>query len=503
MKKKVFICGLVQESNSFNPVLTDFEDFSTSGIYDGQALLDSDGRAGETLNGMICAARQRGLELVGGRRMRSKSGGPVDHAVVEDFLKRTLDGIEQTGALDGVLLSLHGATVSDRSDDVCGDIVQAVRRAVGQKAAIAVSLDLHGNVTRKMMENADFVCGYQTYPHLDLYEVGFRAARLLADRLEGRPLVTVRAAIPMIAPPHGYTTTRGSLHELMERGHALVRAGQIADFSVFQAQPWLDVSELASTVVVTADSREAAVKAARELTAMEFALRHELQGEKLWSVEQVIQAARDNTLDKPVVLVDSADSPNAGANGDSAAVLEKLLPFRDELYCALSVNDAAAVERAFSMGVGARGDFVLGASLAPGLSRPVEVKDAVVRSLHMGRFRLQGPAERGQMRNVGRSAVLEAGKLQILVCVRAQNCGDRQFYRAFGIEPDLCGLVCVKACTSFRAGYEPMAAMICSAATPGAAGPVLEDMPFTRLPRPMFPFNEITEEDIQGPEVFR
>ena len=452
MKKRVFICGLVQESNSFNPVLTDFEDFSTSGIYDGQALLDSDGRAGETLNGMICAARQRGLELVGGRRMRSKSGGPVAHAVVEDFLGRTLEGIRGAGALDGVLLSLHGATVSDRSDDVCGDIVQAVRRAVGQKAAIAVSLDLHGNVTRKMMENADFVCGYQTYPHLDLYEVGLRAARLLADRLEGRPLVTVCAAIPMIAPPHGYTTTRGSLHELMERGHALVRAGQIADFSVFQAQPWLDVSELASTVVVTADSREAAVKAARELTAMEFALRHELQGEKLWSVEQVIQAARDNTLDKPVVLVDSADSPNAGANGDSAAVLEKLLPFRDELYCALSVNDAAAVERAFSMGVGARGDFVLGASLAPGLSRPVEVKDAVVRSLHMGRFRLQGPAERGQMRNVGRSVVLEAGKLQILVFVRAQNCGDRQFYRAFGIEPDLCGLVCVKACTSFRAG---------------------------------------------------
>ena len=108
MKKKVFICGLVQESNSFNPVLTDFEDFSTSGIYDGQALLDSGGRVGETLDGMICAARQRGLELVGGRRMRSKSGGPVDHAVVEDFLKRTLDGIEQTGALDGVLLSLTG-----------------------------------------------------------------------------------------------------------------------------------------------------------------------------------------------------------------------------------------------------------------------------------------------------------------------------------------------------------------------------------------------------------
>ena len=117
------------------------------------------------------------------------------HAVVEDFLGRTLEGIRGAGALDGVLLSLHGATVSDRSDDVCGDIVQAVRRAVGQKAAIAVSLDLHGNVTRKMMENADFVCGYQTYPHLDLYEVGFRAARLLADREPG-VLLCPLAALP-------------------------------------------------------------------------------------------------------------------------------------------------------------------------------------------------------------------------------------------------------------------------------------------------------------------
>ena len=503
MKKNVFVCGLVQESNSFNPVLTEFEAFSTSGIFDGEALVHAEGRAGETINGMIHGATRRGLTVHGGRRMRSKSGGPVDHTIVADFLDRTLNGIRQAAPIDGVLLSLHGATVSDISDDVCGDIIDAVRQTVGEDAVIAVALDLHANVTEKMMSAADFICGYQTYPHLDLYQVGYRAASLLADALEGRPLVTVRAALPMIAPPHGYTTTRGALHELMACGHDMVRQGTISDFSVFQAQPWLNVEELASTVVVTAPTEEAATAAASRLTEMEFALRRELLGEELWTIDQVIQAALDNNTDKPVVLVDSADSPNAGANGDSAAVLEHLLPYRDRLRCAVALNDAAAVEKAFAMGVGASADFTLGASLAPELSRPVVVPNAVVRSLHDGRFHLQGPAERGQLRDIGHCAVLDAGELQILVCTLAQNCGDRQFYRSFGIEPTLCDLVSVKACTSFRAGYEPIAAMICNTATPGAAGPVLQDMPFTRLPQPMFPFDEITACDIIGPKRYR
>lgn len=503
MKRNVFVCGLVQESNSFNPVLTEFEAYSASGIFDGEALVCAEGRAGETINGMIHGATRRGLTVYGGRRMRSKSGGPVDHAIVEDFLTRTLDGLRQLDTLDGVLLSLHGATVSDVSDDVCGDIIDTIRRAVGEKVVIAVSLDLHANVTEKMMSGADFICGYQTYPHLDHYQVGYRAAQLLADALEGKALVTVRAALPMIAPPHGYTTTRGALHELMECGHDMVRQGTITDFSVFQAQPWLNVKELASSVVVTAPTEEAAVSAATRLADMEFALRHELQGEKLWRIDQVIQAALDNSTDKPVVLVDSADSPNAGANGDSAAVLEQLLPYRDRLRCAVALNDQAAVEKAFALGVGASADFTLGASLAPELSRPVVVPNAVVRSLHEGHFLLQGPAERGQLRDIGRSAVLVAGELQILICTLAQNCGDRQFYRGFGIEPTLCDLVSVKACTSFRAGYEPIAAMICNTATPGAAGPVLQDMPYTRLPRPMFPFDEISICDVTAPKRYR
>jgi microcystin degradation protein MlrC len=161
------------------------------------------------------------------------------------------------------------------------------------------------------------------------------------------------------------------------------------------------------------------------------------------------------------------------------------------------------VEKAFQLGVGACADFTLGASIAPELSRPVKVPNATVRSLHDGTFRLGGPAERGQLRHMGRSAVLQAGEISILVTQRGQNNGDLQFYRGFGIEPTLCRLVDVKACTSFRAAYEPISALICNTITPGAAGVELLELPFKNIPSPFYPFSEITEDMIPAPVVLR
>ena len=503
MEKRIFVCGMLQESNSFNPVLASFEDFQSSGIYEGDQLVHANGKAGPTMDGMIQGVLDSGFIPVGGVRMRSKSGGPVDHTVVDFFLEKTLGGLKEAGEVAGVLVSLHGATQSDTSDDVCGDILTAIRELVGQEVVIAASCDLHANVTERMARAADFVCGYQTYPHLDYFEAGYRPAMLMARKIKGEPIKMVRAAVPMMAPAHGYSTTRGELRELMERAKEMVNSGRILDFSIFQVQPWLDVEKTASVVLVAAGDEQTAKAAAGELIHAEFALRKSLQGEKLWTVPEVIDAALKNPEEKPVILVDSADSPNAGACGDSAAVLEELLPYRDQMRMAFSVNDAAAVEKAFALGIGAKSDFELGASLAPRLSRPVLVRDAVVRSLHDGVFYLGGPAERGQRRSLGRSAVLQAGEILILITVRGQNNGDLQFYRSFGIEPTLCRLVCVKACSSFRAGYEPVSALICNTATPGAAGPVLTALPFEKLPKPFYPLQEITEEMISEPVCYR
>lgn len=507
--KRIYLCGLQQETDSFNLVPTTIKDYL--GVdYDDPAYHQETGRiypesiSDGAVRGMLDVMERRGYEVICGVHAKARSGGAVQQDVVDWFLDHTIGEIRQAGKLDGVLVVLHGATQSAESDDVCGDILTAIRQEVGGEAVIAASCDLHANVTRRMAGAADYICGYQTYPHLDFFQVGSRAATLLADKLEGRQLKMAHVTVPVMASAHAYTTERGGLKQLMDRGHDMVARGRLADFSIFQVQPWLDVKEIGSAVLAVAEDEETAVAAAWELALGNFSLREELQGERLWTIEEVVDAARNNHRDgHPVVLSDSADSPGAGANGDSAAVLEAVLPYRDSLRVAFALDDIPAVEKAWQLGVGAVADFTLGATRAPHLSHSVVVKDAVVRSLSDGTFIHEGAAKRGEEVNIGRCAVLQAGKIKILVSTNSQLNGDLQFYRGFGIEPTLCDLVNVKRCTSFRVNYEPFAAMICNASTPGASSPDLKSLPYQRIPRPFYPFDEVTEEMIDQPVCYR
>lgn len=509
--QRVFICGFHQETASFNPIPSTWEDYTRRCAGVGQELIDNvrEGGAaresayGAIFGGMLDVAESRGYEVLAGMDVGAYSGGAVQQSVVDRFLKENLTMLREAMPVKAVVVGLHGATQSDASNDVCGDILTAIRETVGEDVVIAASCDLHANVTERMMRAADYICGYQTYPHLDFYRVGSRAARLALDKVEGKGPKMAWVTLPQMAPAHGYTTEKGGLKKLMDRAHAMVDAGEIVDFSIFQVQPWLDVDKSGSTILVAACDEAKAISVAADLAAEEFSLREELQGPKLWTIDEVVQATIDNKEDKPVVLVDSSDSPGAGSPGDSAEVLKYLLPYRDTLRAAVTVVDVAAVEKAYALGVGGRADFVLGGTVAPSLSAPVEVKDCVVKSLHNGEFVLEGPASRGAKSNMGPAAVLQAGQLMILVNHAGGNCKDPQFYRSVGIEPTLCRLVDVKACTSFRAAYEPISAMICNTITPGAAGVELRTLPFKNIPAPFYPFQETTEDMIPTPVCLR
>jgi microcystin degradation protein MlrC len=351
------------------------------------------------------------------------------------------------------------------------------------------------------MRTIDFISGYQTYPHLDMYETGYRAARRMIECLQGKRTKTARVAIPQIAPAHAYTTGEGALGTLMKKAQNLKDSGKIIDYNIFQVQPWLDIKDIASTVVICAETEERAKDIATELAKDELALRKELQGEALPSVAEIVQKALSNDTGKPIVLGDSADSPNAGACGDCAEILEYVLPYQETLSTAVGLMDPVAVEKAFEVGEGNTATFSLGATIAPKLSKPVTLT-ATVQGLYDGDFYRVGPQEKGVKVSLGKTAVLQAGKVRIhLVCKGL--IGDLGFYRAFGTEPSDCQLVCVKACTSFRAGYAPISHAIYNANTHGAAGCSLKELPYKNLPKPFYPFEEIGEEDISHAKIYR
>ena len=499
--KKVLIVGLHEESNSFNPVIENYSLFENYGVYDGDEVVKEGAKSGVTVLGMVKALKERGITPVGGLTLRADSGGPISSTIVERFLTAFEKAVEKHPDIDGVLACMHGATVSEKSFDVCGDIFEKMREIVGDKVVISASFDLHANITEKVMKNCDFVSGYQTYPHLDLENTGYRAGQRLAERLEGKRYVSAKVNIPQIAPAHAYTTGTGNLKVLMDEAEALKKSGVIVDYNIFQVQPWLDVPELNSTIIICAKDEQTAVSVAEDLAKKQFALRKELLGTPLLTIDEVIEIALNNKTGKPVVLADSSDSPNAGACGDSPAVLEKVLPYKDILSVAVGLNDEKAVEKAFELGVGTEAEFTIGGAIAPEISKPVKVL-AKVKSLHDGKFKKYGPQERGIEINLGKTAVLQVGKIHIHLSCRTLQ-GDIAFYRAFGTEPSLCDLVAVKVCTSFRAGYKDIASHMINADTPGVSACNLLSLPYKHRPVPLYPFEEITEDHISKAKIYR
>ncbi|MBE6645712.1 MAG: M81 family metallopeptidase [Ruminococcaceae bacterium] len=502
MSKRVFMCGFSQESNSFNPVLADMNEFDSFDPFWGDAKTP-DKLCLPSAQGMYETFKEADAELLCGPVIRAGSGGPVEHSVIDYFIDKTLKQLKSFGKVDGVAVAMHGATVSDKEEDVCGYILESIRKEVGDDVIISASFDLHGNMTEKIMKNADYVSGFQQYPHLDQKETGIRAAKRLLEALCGKGGKTAIASIPMIASAHGYTTFDGALGKLVSRAKKMIEQGEIIDYTIFEVQPWLDVKELATTVIVIADTEEKAKSVAADLAYENFMLRDKILGEKLFSIPEVVKKAVENKSGKPIVLADSADSPNAGASADSAAVIEHLLPYRDTLKCAVAVSDIPAVEKAIKLGVGAVSDFTLGATKAPRLSKPVLVTDALVVSIHEGTFYSYGPQDKGARRYLGKTAILKAGEILIHVSSYGRFEGDLNFYRSFGIDPSDCHFVGVKACTSFRAAYESISEEICNADTPGAAGPVLTSLPFEKRPKPLYPFEQITKDDIKAPLCYK
>ena len=490
---KILVCEFNQESNSFNPDVAGMDSFEYYGIHLGSEMLAKLKGKPRAVAGMFDVIAQSGADVVPACSMYSQSGGPVDHSVLEWFLEKTLAALRRQGPVDGALVSLHGATQTTACDDACGMVLEAIRREVGPQAVIAASADLHANVTGKMIENADFICGFHTYPHTDYYETGARAAQLAMARLTGkRDLHLVRVGIPMIVPANGYSTLEGPFADLMKFGQSLVSSEQLVDFSIFMMQPWLDVTEGASTIVTVAEDERAAEKHALEMAQLLVNLRDKFQP-RMHSIDEVIALAAKPETPKPVILVDCADSSNAGAAGDNMAVVARVLEAGPHVKTASVLTDAPAATQAHLLGVGQRAMFSLGGTRDPVHSRPVRV-EAAIRSLHDGVFTQEGPAGRGIVIHVGLAAVLRiADAIDIVVCHKLAGNGDPQLYRAFGIEPKSYDLVVVKACSSFRAAYERFAGKICPTHTPGPAAADLLSLNYRKLPRSFYPFSRLED----------
>ena len=491
--KRVLILEFRQESNTFNPIVMPAEVFNAGHPFEGEGIYAAKMRAKEQFCGGVDAITAAGGIAIPSVMAAAPSGGRVSDAMLEHVKERVGEYILKEKP-DAICACLHGATSTETVDDACGNLVEHLR-AVAGNIPIAVCFDLHANVTDRTLRNADVVCGYQTYPHHDLYNTGYRMAKLCMEMLEGKKPAMATVSLPILLPPAGYTDTEGAFKQLVDRAHQMVDDGRLKDYSIFVVQPWLDISEIASRIIAISDDPEVAKACAAELAQGLYDIREEMWPE-LVDVDEIIRIAKENTSGKPVILADSADSPNGGAVGDSPVAAMKVLESGSGLTACTFIRDPKAVEQAFAVGVGNTAEFTVGAGYTLGMPGPLKA-EGYVRSLHCGDFSIGNSTG-----FVGRCAVIRFGGVDALVTEATAHSGLPWLYKGFGIEPSFYDLIVVKANTSFRRFYEPITNLIYVADTPGAGASNLRKCQWNNLPKGMYPFDLPADFTPEAPKLW-
>ncbi|MBV9354602.1 MAG: M81 family metallopeptidase [Chloroflexi bacterium] len=495
---RIAIGQFQEESNTFVLQRADLDFFARNTLLYGEDVVRVLRGSHAEMGAFLDVLAESEAEVVPLLAAHSVSSGPVPRATFERLLSDLLRRLAAAGRVDGLLLSLHGAMVLDDAPDADGEILAAARAQLGPDIPIVASLDLHGHITLLMVEAASGLVGYDTYPHVDLYEAGAKAARMVlaAARGELHP-VTVLAKAPIVVPAEGMGTSDQPMADLMAWAKDLERQPGVLSTSLFAVQPWLDVPDLGFAVVVVTDGLERAHRAAapaREIAASAWSRRHEFDAELL-SVDDGI--ARGLAVQRgPVVLSESADGTGAGSPGDSAAVLERLLALDVQARCLVSVVDPPAVAEVFAAGVGADVALSVGGAIDPRYNRPVPLRGRV-RLLSDGRFVYAGKEFTGEEASMGRAAVVETeGGIQVLLMEQPVFTTDPSYYRAVGLEPSQARIVVVKSALQFRDGYGDFAEELWVVDTAGPSPANLARLDWHHLTRPLYPFDDAFQPEI-------
>jgi microcystin degradation protein MlrC len=479
---KILVAECKQETSSFNPRLSPYEDFETAS---GEAILKLHDGVNTEMAGALEVFREHQLEVIPGYSARAIcSGGPISAQAFRRIAKEFLEAVREAPPVDGVYLSMHGAMEAADEDDPEGYLLQETRRLLGEEVPIVVSLDLHGVITDRMLSRADAVVPYHTYPHVDFASTGARAARLLLKILKenARP-VTVRVVIPALVRGDELITETGLFGRLIQRAKALEESGHALAAGMFIGNPFTDVPELCSnSLVVTNGDPDLAAQEATRLAEKFWSYRQHLQAQ-LTPLEEAIARARRSQ--GTVIFMDPADATSSGASGDSNVIIRALFESRFQGSVLAPLVDPRAVEDAFRGGVGATVRTSLGGAIDPLRFDPLEV-EATVRMLSDGCF----PSEsNGTTWHAGRCAVLEFGNVTVVASSRPVSLYDRSLFLAHGQDPRAFKVVVVKSPHCQPQFYEQWADQVIVVDTPGATSANLPTLGHEKCCRPIFPLD--------------
>lgn len=492
----VLIAEVKQEVSSFNPVPSRYGDFVV--LLGAEIIARHWGSRSEIGGALPVFEAKRGVELVPTYSARAiTSGGTLRAADFARIAGEFRDALRAAPLPDGCYFSLHGAMAAEGEEDPEGFLLSEARKILGETVPFVVSLDLHGILTDRMLEQSDAVVVYHTYPHVDFASTGERAARLLLRIMAGEvDPVTATVRVPALVRGDELITATGRIRHVIEAAKAIEASPGGLSAGMFWGNPFTDVPDLRSnSLVVTDGDADRAAREAVRLASL-FWEHHETMRQSLVSLEEAVRLTLAET-GGTVILMDAADAPSSGASGDSNAVLRALLEAGHQGSILAPVVDPGAVEAAFAAGVGGTVRTTVGAALDPRRFRPLPV-EARVRLLGDGEYR----GEAGGRTSAGRTAVLQAGNATLVVTTRPVSLHDRGLFWAHGQDPRRFDAVVVKCPHCEPQMFAAWCARLLNVDAPGSTSANLLSLGHTRCARPVFPLDEGVTFD-SAPRIFR
>ena len=482
---RIAVAGFQHETNTFAPLKATLGDFEQAdawpGLTSGPALFDAVKGINLPSAGFIDEARSLGHELVPLLWCSAQPSAHVTRDAFETISQRLLALLAQQRSLDAVYLDLHGAMVAEHIEDADGEVLARVRQAVGPGVLIAASLDFHANVSSRMVEQADVLVSFRSYPHVDMTETGARTAAVLHDLLKEPAPAKWHRSLPFLMPLTSQCTLVEPLRSLMNQARSAERA-PIMSLCLTPGFPAADVPECGPAIFGFSREADALERATTALADAVLEREHEFALD-LIDVASATRLAHDADVPRgrPIVLADTQDNPGAGGNADTTSLLKALIAARVEGVLAGVIWDASCAARAHAAGQGATVDLSLGAHTGFPGETPLVARFTVER-LGDGRFTGTGPFYHGGRFELGPMALLRVGSMRIVIASRKQQAADAAMFRHVGADPADARVLVLKSSVHFRADFGDLASRIVIVAAPG---PNLADpahLPFRRLP---------------------
>jgi microcystin degradation protein MlrC len=495
---KLVIAQMKHETNTYSPVPTPLARFATGASVppEGAAAVAAYRGTGSAIAAFIELAEAAGADYTVPIAAAAWPSGPVHDAAFEHICGRICAAVAQ--GCDAVLLDLHGAMVTQTFEDGEGELLRRIR-AVNATVPIGVALDMHTNLYDAMSQHATVIAGYQTYPHVDIYETGLRAGKAVLSLLAGKARPTMAAGrAPMLPHVMRQGSDDSPNRELQARCREMEAQGALAA-SLFVGFPNADIEFAGLSAVVVTDNNPAL---ARQWCDELLALAWEVRSKFVYEIEPLAQSmARAQALaaakppnSGPIVLLDHSDNCASGGTMDTMTVLGAMLDAGLTDAAAFAIFDPAAVQQMAAAGVGSTITLSLGGKLdmpGIGLKGVPRTVTGRVRLLCDGRYRNRGPMSRGELNDMGPTAVLQVAGIDIVVISNHVEPNDMAAMTAVGIAPDRLRYVMLKSRIHWRAGLRPMSYATVECAGTGVCSSDYDLLGLHKVRRPIYPIDAL------------